>query len=208
MIATTIQKRRPIGGSGHAVAFARHTRAAGFGGVAAARQSPAGRAAIPWTERRICGVISIQAAKLGAMAVGPARRWLRRVLMVVLALLLPIAAGASFALWRWTLPLRETALDARWDAMALVVAGDGVSGTRDGAVTQARFSDPFGVAWATGTIYIADAGDAQRIRRITSETWYRRLPAESPGSPTDGGDARFNAPSGVATGPKRHDLCR
>src|SRR5688572_18534021 len=99
------------------------------------------------------------------MGVGQPRR---RVLLVMLALLL-IAAPASFALWRWTLPLREAALDARWDAMALVVAGDGVSGTRDGAATQARFSDPFGVAWAADTIYIADAGDAQGIRRITSD---------------------------------------
>ena len=135
------------------------------------------------------------------MAVGRARRWLRRVLVVVLALLL-IAAGASFALWRWTLPLRETALDARWDAMALVVAGDGVSGTRDGAVTQARFSDPFGVAWATGTIYVADAGDAQRIRRITSDNVVSTLAGGEPGfADGTGGDARFNAPSGLAIGP-------
>ena len=81
-----------------------------------------------------------------------------------------------------------------------VVAGDGVTAFRDGLPQQARFSDPFGVAAAAdGSIYVADAGLAQSIRRIApdgtvttvagGEAGYRNGPASL---------ARFDTPSGLA----------
>jgi hypothetical protein len=57
------------------------------------------------------------------------------------------------------------------------------AGMRDGDVTTARFSDPFGIASASngGTVYVADAGDAQRIRRIASDGSVSTLAGGEPG---------------------------
>ena len=113
--------------------------------------------------------------------------------------------------WYWHEPPRPP-LDAQWIATVRVLAGDGVPGVRDDEVEAARFSDPFGVAvGADGTVYVADAGEAQRIRAITRDV---RV-----GSGGDSGGksrvltlaggvqgfadglgtaARFNTPSGLA----------
>ena len=57
-------------------------------------------------------------------------------------------------------------LQAGWAATVLTIAGDGADGVRDGDAARAPISNPFGVAVAAdGTIYIADAGAARRIRR-------------------------------------------
>jgi sugar lactone lactonase YvrE len=54
-----------------------------------------------------------------------------------------------------------------WAARVTTVAGNGVTGTIDGAAALSRFSDPFGVAVdARGNVYVADGGDSNRIRRI------------------------------------------
>jgi sugar lactone lactonase YvrE len=51
-----------------------------------------------------------------------------------------------------------------------VLAGDGVPGTLDGIGTRAPFSEPFGIVAAPdGTIFVADAGHSDRIRRITPD---------------------------------------
>jgi murein DD-endopeptidase MepM/ murein hydrolase activator NlpD len=76
-----------------------------------------------------------------------------------------IAAGA-FGAWRWT-QTRPRPLEPNWESKVIVLAGDGVTNTRDGDAAVARFADPFGVAVAAdGTIYIADGGARPRIRRI------------------------------------------
>ena len=119
-------------------------------------------------------------------------------LPLVFGVLLLVAGAVSPAILRWVAS-REGPLDKRWDAVAFILAGDGVSGTRDGNATQGRFSDPFGVASAGGSIYVADAGDAQRIRRITSNGVVSTLAGGEMGfADGTGAAARFSTPSGLA----------
>lgn len=71
-----------------------------------------------------------------------------------------------------------------------VLAGDGVTGTDDGIGTRARFSEPFGIVAAPdGTIFVADAGHSDRIRRVARDGFV---------STVAGG---FRTPSGLALAP-------
>ena len=87
-----------------------------------------------------------------------------------------------------------------WPALAAVLAGDGVPGVRDGSADRARFSDPFGVVSAPdGTVYVADAGDAQRIRRIAPDGTVSTFAGGELGyADAIGEQARFRTPSGLA----------
>ena len=82
----------------------------------------------------------------------------------------------------------------------MLLAGDGVPGVRDGARERARFSDPFGIAvGADGTVFVADAGDAQRIRRITPDGAVTTLAGGRRGfADGHGAAARFDTPSAIA----------
>ena len=72
-------------------------------------------------------------------------------------------------------------------ALLTTVAGNGARGFADGPVAKARFSDPFAVAIdAKGVLYVADAGDTNRIRKVTPDGRTTTLPG------------RFDTPSGVA----------
>jgi sugar lactone lactonase YvrE len=94
-----------------------------------------------------------------------------RRLLLIITVALAIGAGiAAISIWGWLRWSREEPLPADWAASTFVIAGDGREGTRDGPALRARFSDPFGVAVAAdGTVYVADAGDAQSIRRVTPD---------------------------------------
>ncbi|HEY5850554.1 MAG TPA: gluconolaconase [Lysobacter sp.] len=87
-----------------------------------------------------------------------------------------------------------------WAARLELLAGDGVSGTRDGAAAQARFADPYGVARASdGTLFIADAGDSNRIRRIGRDGVVSTVAGSAEGFVDGAGTAAaFNTPSGLA----------
>jgi sugar lactone lactonase YvrE len=118
--------------------------------------------------------------------------WLLFVAIVVFAV--------SYAVWQRTWRSVETPLERDWTAVVAVLAGDGVAGLRDAEADDARFSEPFGVASAPdGTIYVADAGVAQRIRRITPAGIVSTLAGGErgyvDGDPTA---ARFDTPSGLA----------
>lgn len=110
------------------------------------------------------------------------------------------AFGAVLLWWRFR-PLSPAALEPGWVARALVLAGDGVRGIRDGDSGRARFSEPFGVAVAAdGTIYIADAGEADRIRRISPDGSVFTVAGGGPGFVDGVGEAaRFSTPSGLVT---------
>src|ERR1041384_1289793 len=55
-----------------------------------------------------------------------------------------------------------------WKAHVTTIAGDGSPVLRDGK--QSGFSDPFGVTVAKdGNIYVADAGESNRIRKISPD---------------------------------------
>jgi sugar lactone lactonase YvrE len=87
-----------------------------------------------------------------------------------------------------------------WTAQLRFAAGDGVRGMRNGPVAQARFDDPYGVAVAAdGTLYVADAGDNNRIRRISADGTVTTLAGFSEGfADGEGTAARLNTPSGLA----------
>ncbi len=101
--------------------------------------------------------------------------------------------------WRHWNP-RAPALDPRWEATVRVIAGDGTPGTGDGDTDHARLSDPFGLAvGGDGTIYVADAGDTQRIRRITPDGYVSSLAGGRRGFADGARDrAQFDTPSGLA----------
>ena len=124
----------------------------------------------------------------------------KRITLIVAGVLLASAASAAVGVlwWRhWT--AREAPLDRAWQAVAVVLAGDGVPGVRDGARETARFSDPFGVAVGLdGTVYVADAGDAHRIRRIDANGQVTTLAGGERGfADGQGSAARFDTPSAL-----------
>ena len=125
------------------------------------------------------------------------RRWLLAAAVVVL---LASAAGAATAWWYL---IRTPELEPGWAARVVVLAGDGTPGFRDGRTSRARFSDPFGVAVAAdGTIFVADAGIAHAIRRITPAGFVTTLAGGGRGFVDGhGAVARFDTPSGLALAP-------
>ncbi|WP_229423800.1 NHL repeat-containing protein [Massilia frigida] len=88
-----------------------------------------------------------------------------------------------------------------WPVSIGTVAGaSGSAGWADGAAAQARFSDPFGlVIDRDGNVYVADAGDNNRIRKITPEGVVSTLAGASEGlADGTGAAAAFHTPSGMA----------
>lgn len=74
-----------------------------------------------------------------------------------------------------------------WQAALTTVAGDGVRGQVDGAGAAARFGDPFALAMdAHGALYVADAADPGRVRKIDADGIVMTLPGS------------FDTPSGLA----------
>ncbi|HEY0099921.1 MAG TPA: hypothetical protein VGB76_13315, partial [Pyrinomonadaceae bacterium] len=91
---------------------------------------------------------------------------------------------------------------AGWRAVVNTLAGDASPGVQDAAVpTQARFHNPFGVAIdAHGNVYIADAGESNRIRRIAAENSQVSTLAGGAEGFADGAgaSAAFDTPSAIA----------
>jgi sugar lactone lactonase YvrE len=114
-------------------------------------------------------------------------------LLLLLALCL-IVAVALFLFFRKRNKLIPTQF--AWQAHVITLAGDGSPLVRD--VTQpaqAGFSDPFGIAIGPdGTVYISDAGESNRIRKLTPEGTLVTVAGGVEGS----GDSFFNTPSGLA----------
>lgn len=136
----------------------------------------------------------------GSQRAGRRRRgWL----FAAVALILSTLVVAAVFWWRLMYFPADRPLTAGWAASVSLVAGDGVPGVRDGRAFSARFSDPFGVAvGADGAIYVADAGDAQRIRRITPDGLVSTLAGGGQGYANgQGASARFSTPSGIAMSP-------
>lgn len=106
--------------------------------------------------------------------------------LVVTAVALAALSGGSWLLVAhvWNKP-KPTAFG--WPAQLTTVAGDGARGFADGPGATARFSDPFAVAIdAKGALYVADAGQTNRIRKITPDGRTTTLAAA------------FDTPSGLA----------
>jgi sugar lactone lactonase YvrE len=87
-----------------------------------------------------------------------------------------------------------------WSGRVSLLAGDGVLGLGDGPARLARFADPWGVARSDdGTLYVADAGDNNRIRRVRPDGVVETLAGGREGF-ADGPamEAAFHTPSGLA----------
>lgn len=87
-----------------------------------------------------------------------------------------------------------------WTAQIDLLAGDGVGGLQEGSGAQARFADPYGVAVdGQGVVYVADAGDNNRIRRVWPDGRVDTLAGHGEGW-ADGpaAQARFHTPSQIA----------
>lgn len=116
---------------------------------------------------------------------------------------LTVAALAATFIFEPATP-KATAVAAHtrfgWSGEVRLLAGDGVRGLTEGTSLQARFSDPYGIARAEdGTLFVADGGDSNRIRRIdpagTVTTWAGSVEGFRDGVGTV---ATFNTPSGIA----------
>ena len=101
---------------------------------------------------------------------------------IALLIALSVVAGAWLVLDR-----RAPATPFAWAADLTTVAGDGVRGSAGAASRGVRFSDPFAVAVdGKGALYVADAGDNNRIVRIGPDGRTAVLPG------------KFDTPSGLA----------
>jgi len=87
-----------------------------------------------------------------------------------------------------------------WPARVHLLAGDGQDGALDGAALASRFSDPYGVAIGPrGAIYVADGGEANRIRVVQSDGAVSTLAGGKEGFVDGlGTAAAFNTPSAIA----------
>ncbi len=88
----------------------------------------------------------------------------------------------------------------RWPTVVSTLAGVGAPGLAEGRGSQAAFADPFGVAVdATGTTYVADAGDNNVIWRIDQAGSSSIVAGGAEGfADGRGRAAAFNTPSGLA----------
>lgn len=88
-----------------------------------------------------------------------------------------------------------------WRAHVTTLAGDGTPSFRDATKSApAAFSDPFGIAINDdGVIFIADAGDSNRIRKLTPDGSVTTVAGSVEGfADGPGTQAAFNTPSGLA----------
>lgn len=114
--------------------------------------------------------------------------------------MLCVVGAAAGGAW-WVLS-RTPELQPGWEPRVVVLAGDGTRAFRDGEASRAQFSDPFGIAIAAdGAVFVADAGDSPRIRRIGPDGIVSTLAGGLRGF-ADGlaTSARFDTPSGLALG--------
>ena len=87
-----------------------------------------------------------------------------------------------------------------WPARITTLAGDGIPGAVDGPAASSRFDDPFGVALDTqGKVYVADAGDSNRIRTIAPDGAVATFAGGKEGfADGKGPAAAFHTPSALA----------
>src|ERR1700720_1261422 len=121
---------------------------------------------------------------------------MRRVLIAVLILILPTATAiVVYLLVNKKVPPNRTAI-----GLVTTIAGSGQAGGQDGPALSATFSDPFGIAVdRRGNVFVADAGESNRIRRLTPEGKVETIAGSTEGF-ADGiaSQAQFNTPSGIA----------
>ena len=122
----------------------------------------------------------------------------KALLLITLVIIVAGGVAAYFAIRLWRKP---TPTPFGWRAHVTTVAGDGTPLFRDSQPpVRSGFSDPFGIAVAAdGTVYVSDAGESNRIRKITPEGVVTTLAGGSEGFADGAGTAAsFHTPSGIA----------
>lgn len=117
----------------------------------------------------------------------------------VVITLLVAGAAIIYSVFRFTRKPAPTPV--AWRAHVTTLAGDGSPLVRDSEQPQqAAFSDPFGIAVANdGMIYVSDAGESNRIRKITPDGIATTVAGSNEGFADGvGSAASFNTPSGLA----------
>ena len=125
----------------------------------------------------------------------------RAATIIALALVSLLATGAlGFFLFMRYVRERPRETSANWLAVVTTLAGDGAPGFADGAAAQARFADPFGVTVdKEGNLYVADAGESNRIRKVSPEGVVTTIAGGEEGlQDGQGASAKFNTPSALA----------
>ena len=108
-----------------------------------------------------------------------------------LALLVLLFLGSATAYIIFRLTRKPPPTPRAWRAQVITVAGDG---------SPTTLADPFGVAVdSEGVVYIADAGESNRIQKITTEGSITTLAGGGEGfADGTGAQASFHTPSGLA----------
>jgi sugar lactone lactonase YvrE len=121
---------------------------------------------------------------------------MRRVLIAVAVLVLPtLVSLIVYLLASKKIPTSRVAVGS-----VQTLAGDGSPRFIDGKAQAASFSDPFGIAVdRKGNLYVADGGEANRIRRIDTNGNVETVAGSTEGF-ADGRarSSAFNTPSGLA----------
>lgn len=125
----------------------------------------------------------------------------RRFVLLALTLFIVLGGLAALIIFRLTRNPRRPPTQFGWQAHITTLAGDGAPSFRD--TTQpapSGFADPFGIAISDdGVIYVADAGDSNRIRRIAPDKSVNTFAGSVEGyADGPGAQAAFNTPSGLA----------
>jgi sugar lactone lactonase YvrE len=116
---------------------------------------------------------------------------MRKIILAVIVLVV-LASATCFLIYRYKNKPVPTPLG--WKANVTTIAGDG---------SPLVLSDPFGVAvGGDGTIYVADAGESNRIRKISPDGNVTTLAGGGEGfADGAGAAASFNTPSALALAP-------
>src|SRR5215216_4531199 len=116
---------------------------------------------------------------------------------IIFAVILLIVLGSVTAFLVYRFKHKPLPTPIGWKARVTTLAGDGSPLVRDGK--QSAFSDPFGIAIGSdGTIYVADAGENNRIRKIAPDGTVTTLAGGAEGFADGAGDkAQFNTPSAL-----------
>src|SRR5882724_2349527 len=125
-------------------------------------------------------------------------------LILLLALLSGLSIGGFF-FYQWYIN-RPIPTVVGWQAVVTTLTGDGAPGSTDGQIAKAQFADPFGVAVdSLGNLYVADAGDSNRIRKIAIDGQVATFAGNSEGfRDGQGTSAAFNTPSAIAIDSKNN----
>ena len=122
---------------------------------------------------------------------------LKRITVLFLALAVCVLGFFLYRRWR---PAPPPPTVAGWRAVVSTLAGDGAPHFQDAAFAQAGFADPFGLAVAPdGTLYVADGGASNRIRKLSPQGLVTTLAGGTEGYADGAGvGAAFDTPSGLA----------